>query len=267
MLKRVITALILIPLAVCGILYLRTDIFALILGLIFLAAAWEWIRLTGIVSIGAKVFYLILTGLTFITTYVLLIQMGLFWLFLLTTLWWVLVTLMIITYSPDSSWQPPPLVKAAIGLLVLVPTWAALVSIHGISDQGPLLLLFVITLIWVADSGAYFSGRRWGRIKLAPAISPGKSWEGVYGALAGVALWSGLLVILVPDIDSPLLLFLLSLLVCMASIVGDLFESIFKRQAGVKDSSNLLPGHGGVLDRVDSLTAAAPVYALGLSLL
>ncbi len=267
MLQRVITTLILIPLVVVGILYLPTDIFALILAVVCLAAAWEWVRLAGIVSSGARISYLLLIGLTLLVTYLLLKQTGLFWLFLVTTLWWALVTLGIIRYSPDNSWQPAPLVKAAIGLLVLVPAWAALVSIHGKNEQGPLLLLFVMTLVWVADSGAYFSGRRWGRVKLAPAISPGKSWEGVYGALAGAALWSGLLVLLLPEIGSPLLLFLLSLLVCMVSIIGDLFESVFKRQAGVKDSSNLLPGHGGVLDRVDSLTAAAPVFAFGLSLL
>lgn len=266
--QRVITALILIPLAVFGILYLPTDIFALILALIALAAAWEWGRLAGIVSTAASVSYLLLTALTLFATYLLLMQTGLgYWLFLLATLWWALVTLAIIRYSPDREWQPAPPVKAAIGLLVLVPAWAALVSIHGKGEQGPLLLLFVMTLIWVADSGAYFSGRRWGRVKLAPAISPGKSWEGVYGALAGAALWGSLLALLLPETGSPLLLVLLSLLVCMVSIIGDLFESLFKRQAGVKDSSNLLPGHGGVLDRVDSLTAAAPVFAFGLSLL
>jgi len=149
---------------------------------------------------------------------------------------------------------------------VLVPAWASLVVIHGVDPQGPRLLLFLMVLIWVADSFAYFAGRRWGRTKLAPVISPGKTREGVYGALAGAVLCGGGLVWLMPQ-GNPLLLILFCLLIVLVSVVGDLFESLMKRQAGVKDSGSLLPGHGGMLDRIDSLTAAAPLFLLGLLLL
>lgn len=122
-------------------------------------------------------------------------------------------------------------------------------------------------LIWTADSFAYFAGRRWGRVKLAPQISPGKTREGVYGALIGSALCGALLHWLRPETGSLSVLVLLSVTIALFSVVGDLFESLLKRQAGLKDSGTLLPGHGGVLDRIDSLTAAAPVFLFGLLLL
>jgi len=152
-------------------------------------------------------------------------------------------------------------------LLVLLPSWTALVWIHSLSG-GPYLVLFLMVLIWIADSGAYFAGRRFGRNKLAPVVSPGKTLEGVYGALAGGLIWSLVLVVYYGDSALHHIgLLLLCLLTVPASIVGDLYESLLKRERGVKDSGSLLPGHGGVLDRVDSLTAAAPVFAFGLILL
>ncbi|MES9871768.1 MAG: phosphatidate cytidylyltransferase, partial [Candidatus Sedimenticola sp. 6PFRAG7] len=157
--------------------------------------------------------------------------------------------------------------KSLLGVFVLVPAWAALVMIHGYGEKGPMLLLFSLTLTWVADSGAYFAGRRWGRVKLAPAISPGKTREGVYGALAGSVLWGLLLAWYAPELGPLPILVIFCLLVCVISVIGDLFESLLKRQAGIKDSGNLLPGHGGVLDRIDSMTAVAPVFAFGLLLL
>jgi phosphatidate cytidylyltransferase len=129
------------------------------------------------------------------------------------------------------------------------------------------LVLFLFVLIWMADSGAFFAGRAWGERKLAPAVSPGKTWTGAAGALGGAvicALVLDQLALLSLSIAS---LVLLCLLVTIASIGGDLFESLLKRQAGVKDSGTLLPGHGGALDRIDSLIAAAPVFTVGLGML
>lgn len=148
-----------------------------------------------------------------------------------------------------------------MGLLVILPTWAALLQLQAAS---PWLLLAAMALVWVADISAYFAGRAWGRHKLAPTISPGKTWEGVAGAALGVLCY-GFVVFGFSSLPAALPLALFGaalLLLTAASIVGDLFESLLKRQAGLKDSSHLLPGHGGILDRIDSLTAALPLAAL-----
>ncbi|MCG8434327.1 MAG: phosphatidate cytidylyltransferase, partial [Gammaproteobacteria bacterium] len=151
------------------------------------------------------------------------------------------------------------------GVLALVPCWAAITALHDRQPQGWQLLLFLLVLIWAADIGAYFAGKAWGKNKLAPNISPGKTWEGVFGGLAAslaAALlanyWLGfpLLIIL------PLVVILVAL-----SVVGDLSESMLKRQAHIKDSGSLFPGHGGVLDRLDSLLATAPMFLLGLKVM
>ena len=150
-----------------------------------------------------------------------------------------------------------------VGLILLVPTWAALVALYA---HGPLVLLTVMALVWVADIAAYFTGRAFGRHKLAPAISPGKTWEGVAGALVGVMLF-GLFVGARLPIAHGLSWFSLAvflLLFTAFSIIGDLFESLIKRQANMKDSSQLLPGHGGILDRIDSQMSPLPLAALTL---
>ena len=146
-----------------------------------------------------------------------------------------------------------------VGLILIVPAWTALVSLKPVPPE-PWLLLAVMAVPWIADIGAYFSGRQFGKRKLAPSISPGKTWEGVAGATVCILIYAlilnqigGIFTLL----SVPVLLLLLAL-----SITGDLFESLMKRQAGIKDSSALLPGHGGVLDRIDSLTAALPVFVV-----
>ena len=150
-----------------------------------------------------------------------------------------------------------------IGALVILPMWAAMVALHAVSIW---LLLAAMALVWVADISAYFAGRAFGRHKLAPAISPGKTWEGVAGAVAGVLIYGGIVLWFSPlggkiPLAWPLLGLLLILLTAV-SVMGDLFESLLKRQAGIKDSSGLLPGHGGVLDRIDALTSTLPLAAL-----
>jgi len=150
-----------------------------------------------------------------------------------------------------------------LGALVILPTWAAMVALHAVSVW---LLLAAMALVWVADIAAYFAGRTFGKRKLAPAISPGKTWEGVAGAVVGVLIYGGFVLSFSPlagRLPWPLpVLVLLLILLTAVSVMGDLFESLLKRQAGIKDSSNLLPGHGGVLDRIDALTSALPLAAL-----
>jgi phosphatidate cytidylyltransferase len=150
-----------------------------------------------------------------------------------------------------------------LGALVILPTWAAMVALHAV---GTWLLLAAMALVWVADISAYFAGRAFGKHKLAPTISPGKTWEGVAGAVVGVLIYGGAVLTFSPlagklPLAQPVLILLLVLLTAV-SVMGDLFESLLKRQAGIKDSSNLLPGHGGVLDRIDALTSTLPLAAL-----
>lgn len=154
-----------------------------------------------------------------------------------------------------------------IGVLVIMPTWAAMVALHAVSVW---LLLAAMGLVWVADISAYFAGRAFGKHKLAPSISPGKTWEGVAGAAVGVFIYGGIVLGFSPlagNLQLPIsVTVLLLVLLTAVSVIGDLFESLLKRQAGIKDSSGLLPGHGGVLDRIDALTSTLPLAALILYL-
>ncbi|MCW8904627.1 phosphatidate cytidylyltransferase [Sedimenticola sp.] len=268
LLHRILTALVLLPLVIGGVLYLPTTGFALLLAAVILLGADEWTRLAEFTKFPERIFYLLTMALAMAVLYVVLpnqwVSLGLF---AGAAFGWFVISLIIIRYRPEKPLEPGRPVKLLIGYFVLLPTWAALVYLHNYGPQGPALVLFALSLSWVADTGAYFAGRQWGKIKLSPHISPKKTREGVYGALAAVALWSGLLIWLRPETGTVPQVVTLCLLVCLVSVVGDLFESLLKRQAGIKDSGNLLPGHGGILDRIDSLTAVAPVFTLGLLLL
>lgn len=154
-----------------------------------------------------------------------------------------------------------PVLALATGMVLLLPVWLALIQLR---QAGPLALLAIMAVVWLADIGAYFTGRSLGKHKLAPNISPGKSWEGAIGGAVAVLVYGLLLSSRMPVIlagNLPLLLLVLVLLTAI-SILGDLFESLLKRQAGLKDSSGILPGHGGILDRIDSLTSTLPLVAL-----
>lgn len=265
--QRILTALILVPLVVAGILSLPNFWFALMLGLVVMTGFSEWSRLVGLTGV-AKIGYLLLATVAMILAGWLMKQ-GYSPVFLVAaaSCWWLWTAWRLKRIKEIKLSTGADLAGVAAGLVVLLPSWTALVWIHSLSG-GPYLVLFLMVLIWIADSGAYFAGRRFGRNKLAPVVSPGKTLEGVYGALAGGLVWALVLVVYYGDSTlHPIGLLLLCLLTVPASIAGDLYESLLKRERGVKDSGNLLPGHGGVLDRVDSLTAAAPVFALGLILL
>jgi phosphatidate cytidylyltransferase len=266
--QRVLTALILVPLVVTGVLLLPTQWLALLLALILLVGAQEWARLAGLESCGGQVALLaaLVVGLVALSW---LLAAGLTPLpvLALAALWWLGTAWRIARVTRIQPAAGVDRQTAAAGLLVLLPAWLGLVWIHDL-PRGPALLLFLLVLIWVADSAAYFAGRRWGRRKLAPVVSPGKTREGVYGALAGaLAAGLGLAWAMAGSLASAAGLVLLCLITVVLSVVGDLYESLLKRTRGMKDSGNLLPGHGGVLDRIDSLTAAAPAFALGLALL
>jgi phosphatidate cytidylyltransferase len=263
---RLLSAAVMVPLVVAGVLYLPTDVFALVLGLIIAAGLWEWSRLIPLHGMIARLAYvaivLLLIGLLWWVQpetwlYPILFSAVAWWLW---SLYWV--------SRPQIGVQATRFInslKMIAGVLVMVPAWAALVVLHGSDDRGPVFVLIVLVMIWLADSGAYFAGRQWGRTKLAPLVSPGKTREGVYGGLlaslvfAGVAGW-----FYSHSFKWTLAFMFVSLLAMMFSVVGDLLESLMKRQSGIKDSGSIIPGHGGILDRIDSMVAAAPMFLVGL---
>lgn len=268
--QRLLTAAVLIPLVIWAVLGLSSGMLALALGAFVLIGAWEWGALMGLASPQSRAFYLALIA----------VALGLGWkaiahpvllaaLLALAFVWWIVALAWLARYRPGGQGDGvTSALKGVAGILTLAPAWVALVALHGTGRTGAYLLLLLLVLIWLADSGAFFVGRRWGRVKLAPLISPGKTREGVYGALAAAGIWAIIGGWWLGLQGLQLMLFVLLCLVTVVfSIVGDLFESMIKRQRGVKDSGTLFPGHGGVLDRVDSLTAAAPVFVLGLRLL
>jgi phosphatidate cytidylyltransferase len=250
---RVVTALILIA-GLLGILFaLPPSVVSLAFAIIAALAAWEWAGLM-ILPPGARIAY----GATVLGLCILLGVAGsglseALW--LLSALFWLLLAPWWLRYR----WQLTTnrTLAGLVGLLLTLPTWAAMVMLH---QRGPWVLIGVMALVWVADIAAYFSGRAFGRHKLAPSISPGKTWEGVAGACVGTLIYAA--IVLTENNFAWLPALPAVLLLTAVSVVGDLFESMAKREAGIKDSSNLLPGHGGVLDRIDSLTATLPLAAL-----
>jgi len=262
---RIITALIMAPIAVGGVFFLPPVGFAIFTAALIALGAWEWANMAGLTAQSARVGYsvavlLLLAALYTITAHSVL------W---LAVLWW-LAGLGLVAYYPKGSahWGLVP-VRAAMGLLVLVPAWVGLNYLRsgelrfGLTDNNLLLILYVFVLVWVADVGAYFSGRKFGKAKLAPRVSPGKSWAGVWGGLAAVAVFAwAVSQTLSAEAGQSVALIIISVVTAAVSVLGDLFESMLKRFRGIKDSSRLLPGHGGIMDRIDSLTAAIPIFTL-----
>ncbi len=261
--QRVITALILAPLVIWAVLALPNEWFALLSALIVLGGFWEW---SGFISPKPtiRIFYALCGGG----------GLALLYFFAENDSWrlipwfgagWLLVGSTLVIRYPKISpiWRENAPLKAVIGGFILLPMWVSVVEIQR--TVGAEFLLLLVLIIWGADTGAYFIGRQWGRRKLAPAVSPGKSWEGVIGGLitvVAVALIAANWLELSMD---KALFGLIATIVAAVSVMGDLIESLFKRISGIKDSGHLLPGHGGILDRIDSLTTAAPLFYLAMT--
>ncbi|MFK3724751.1 phosphatidate cytidylyltransferase [Pseudomonas monteilii] len=258
--QRIITALILLPIALGGFFLLQGGDFALFIGLVVSLGAWEWARLAGLEAQPLRLVYAAVIAGALMVLHLMPDLAP--WVLGASVIWWGLATWLVLTYPRSSELWASAACRLLIGVLVLLPAWQGLILLKHWS-MGNWLILSVMVLVWAADIGAYFSGRAFGKRKLAPQVSPGKSWEGVYGGLA-VSLAIVVAVGLYRDwsLGQVLIGVLGGALVVMASVIGDLTESMFKRRSGIKDSSNLLPGHGGVLDRIDSLTAAIPVFAV-----
>ncbi|MFK8068141.1 MAG: phosphatidate cytidylyltransferase [Gammaproteobacteria bacterium] len=266
--QRVLTALVLAPCVLGSIYFLPTTTVAIILGLIILIGAWEWVSLSGLDSVQIKVAYISLMTTLMIVSYPLINSSSISVFLAVACLWWFFCLFVIITSQLRGELpSQKKILFLFVGLLILIPSWMSLLYLHGHPSLGPEWALFLLVLIWTADIGAYFAGRAFGRRKLADKISPGKSWEGVIGGLVAVLIMSFLLLpYLITTEEILTTLILLCLVTVMFSVLGDLAESVVKRIAGKKDSGNILPGHGGVMDRIDSLTAAAPIFTAGLIL-
>ncbi|WP_045223339.1 phosphatidate cytidylyltransferase [Methyloterricola oryzae] len=260
--NRVITALVLAPLIIVAILFLPAFWFAVVWGAVVAVASWEWADLAGLSTPVPRLLFVAACG-AFMFTGPQWGDFALDWLPWVVVAWWFVFSILV-RRIPDKllAWNYPTALKLGIGLFVLIASWILLVWVRA--NFGTMQVLYLLLLVWLADVAAYFAGKRFGLTKLSPEISPGKTVEGLYGALVAAALFAvavgfykGLNPVLIADFA------LISVLAVVVSVIGDLFESLAKRVRGVKDSGSLLPGHGGVLDRIDSLLAAVSVFYLG----
>ena len=260
---RIVTATVLIALFIPSLFFLPPVGWMVVCTLAIAGCAWEWAGLSGLTS-GNRMLYAVVLAL--MAGYLVLTQADrLGWYAAAMAIWGLVV--------PWLLWRKPvlkgPRLRLLLGVVVLVPVELALVDLRGVS---PSLLLAVMAIVWVSDSAAYFTGRSFGRNKLAPAISPGKTWEGIWGALVAVLVYAIICVMWMKSFVIPpwpmspaagtLLVVLFWLLLAAGGIIGDLLESLLKRAAGVKDSGHVLPGHGGILDRIDALLPILPAAAL-----
>lgn len=272
--QRIITALVLSALILTALFYLPHLWFVIGLAGITALAAWEWANLSAIEKMPLRILYAVIC--------ILLVFLGVQYVGLdysstamtrlrdiagIGCVWWAIALLWVMMYPGSAPlWGSVP-ARLLMGLFVLVPSTLALVFISGM-ESGQWMFVYVVGIVIAADVGAYFAGRAWGKRKLAPLVSPGKSWAGFWGGLAStmaLALIVGSFVT-VASLSFPALL-AVTLVTTLASVLGDLLESMVKRHRGIKDSSQILPGHGGVMDRIDSLSAAAPVFTLLMLLL
>jgi phosphatidate cytidylyltransferase len=260
--QRIVTALALAGLVVGILFWMPATAAVVAVAVVVLAGAWEWAGFAGFVAPALRLGYAVCIGIAAWAAWRVTAGPAGSVAFLgVTALWWFLAFL----WVAFASQRGGRLAAGLAGFAVLVPATIGLGRLALVEPRGQLLLLFLIVLIAAADVGAYFGGRTFGRRKLAPLVSPGKTWEGFFAGMlaAGAAAWAA-----APIFGQPVLPWLaVCLLVAQVSVVGDLVESMFKRHVGLKDSGGLLPGHGGVLDRIDGFTAAAPAFLLGLHLI
>lgn len=278
--QRIITALVLAPSAIVAIFYLPLVYFAALFLAIIGIGAWEWGPLMGFKDNARRIGFVTATLMLIWAIWSLLFPSDL-WLnskelnsFAMTILWiavgwWLLSAFLMISYPNSSNfWSKYHSIRGLFGWLTLVPTWLAFMVIrtndyHVDSYHGAKLLMLLFLMVWTADIGAYFFGKAMGKNKLMPNVSPGKTFEGFLGGVGSACVLVTIVALgLNWTSEQVVTVLLVTVLITTVSVLGDLNESMFKRQAGVKDSGSILPGHGGILDRIDSLTATAPVFAL-----
>lgn len=267
--QRVMTAVVVTVLFLVLVLCTSLFWFPILAGIVLLLAAWEWADLSDCGAVQVRAVYVVIMALCF---YLLWLELFpdvdqanlamLEQLMLTAVCFWALVLVLVLTYPRSMGLWSSRQVRLLMGFLVLLPLWVGLVFLKQQDDSG-VLVLWVVGLVAMADVGAYFAGVRFGKHKLAPRVSPGKSWEGVLGGMAGNLLLVGALAIYLElSLGETAMLAVVMLLTGGLSVLGDLFESMVKRHRGVKDSGKLLPGHGGIMDRIDGWTVAVPVFVL-----
>jgi phosphatidate cytidylyltransferase len=254
---RIVTAVIFGTAITAALLLAPSPVTAAVLGLLWLAGVWEWAALAKLPGAG-RLGYTILFAVAMAVGWPWLDDQGLLVVLVAALVWWVFALVLVVRYPRSFSSG----FVALAGVVVLLPSWALLVRLHREGALGAELAFTLLLIVWAADVGAYVFGRLLGRTKLAPAVSPGKTWEGVTGGLLTAGVTAGFAA---GWLELPMSrLVVLGVATALVSVLGDLTQSMFKRNVGLKDSGRLLPGHGGVLDRIDSLTAAVPAFVLGL---
>ena len=267
--KRILTAIPLAAFVFWIIFFQPSSVFAYFVLFIVLISAYEWAKLSGVRNVALRCgFAVVVTAVTwlipqFAADYIL-------WPIYVAVMWWFSITYYLKLAKPalaNSDLKPD---KLFIAFIVLPAAALAMQQTHslqiGIDGTGPEWLFYALSLVWIADIGAYFSGKKFGKNKLAPNISPGKTKEGLFGAVVATSLYTLLASYYFEmGTEHAAILVLLSIIITFVSVTGDLYISFLKREVGLKDSGNILPGHGGMLDRIDSVLAAMPVFLLGFN--
>ncbi|KZN41934.1 MULTISPECIES: phosphatidate cytidylyltransferase [Pseudoalteromonas] len=277
--QRIMTSAVLAPLALILVFYTPLNLFSVIAASIVLLGAWEWASLMGITKPLYRLAYVAVTGVLIATLHFHWPIESLWqgkklvadanYIFTLAAAWWIVATLLVLRYPKMAkSWSQGMVMPGIAGFLTLIPLWLALnvlrsAEYHSSEQFGSVLIMVVLGIVWSADIGAYFAGKNLGKRKLMPNVSPNKTIEGLIGGLLTAVVFV-LIFCFCADVGHKhwLMYGLLTVVIALFSAIGDLLESMFKREAGLKDSGSCLPGHGGILDRIDSLTAAAPIFAL-----
>lgn len=272
LIQRLLAALVLIPIVIAGLFFLSISNFAIVMLVIFALSSWEWAQFLHFTTKRSKsIFTILLTTLAAIIYYLpsyVYLPINIFEIILLSSIaWWSVALVLVLSYPKSVKlWGTSFFNKLLFAFFTLMPFFIAMIQLRQInyglnSYEGAYWLLYILVLVWATDSGAYFAGRLWGKHKLAPSVSPGKTIEGLMGGVAS-SIIIGLLVYYSHFFNAPFYPFMINSIVAIfASVLGDLTESMFKREANIKDSGHLIPGHGGILDRIDSLTAAMPIFA------
>ncbi len=263
--KRILTAALLIPLVSAGIFLFNATWCALLFAVFAGVGAWEWARLCKL-NTAYQYFYAVVMVLILGSLFWLNNRDLYNWIILSSLFFWLGMIFLLVLYQKQHNFLPQsPSLLLAIGLMLLIPLWTSLTVLKSYTGNGAVLMMFLMLLVWGADTAAYFAGKKWGKRRLASRISPGKTWIGsIAGVMVGVVFTCAYVIVSSMTLAHGLVLIGLAIVTVFISIIGDLMESMVKREADIKDSGSILPGHGGVMDRIDGLTAAGPVYVFGI---